>query len=694
MPVWPDEAAVRGFLARARRRRAWVAGVEGAGWGALASTTLVFMTEGAVALAVAAAAASVLGAALRLWLSPAVRQDVALSVERRAPECRNVVVTTAELLADPGRVRPDVGARVCRDAARAVAGLDPRRLFPAGRAGGTLLAAAAVWTVALWAMQARPVPAATSTGDGGGPAGPAIIGVTAEITPPAYSGRQAETLAAPEEIRALAGSQVRLTIDADASAVHVETIDGARAVARDGTGAFIAEMVAARDGFVAFEPRGPDDAVGPRRLLALVVEPDVPPRVRISEPGRDLFLADASTRLPLGVEADDDLGLASLAVTYTRVTGSGENFDFVSGEVPLATTRTSGRSWTATGTLALDALQLEPGDLVVYRGVAADHRPGSPPVESDAFIIEILAPGDVAGGGFAIDDQHDRYALSQRMVLIKTERLAARRGSLAGEALIEEAQIIAAEQRQVRAEFVFMMGGELTDFAEDADPFILHEEDEAHGEADIAAGRLVNQGRAQLTRAVRAMSQAATALSAGSLDDALEAERIALEALQAAFSSSRYILRTLTERESIDLERRLTGILSETARGGLRPTDATGDPAGEALRRALADVIAFTAEPAGARTGTRAVVLAQAVLAIDPSSAALREVAGALADAGRAVETGNPDAAARYLDDATAALAAAARAGVAEASGAAQDPRTSRLRGAQADAAGRGGGRP
>jgi hypothetical protein len=300
----------------------------------------------------------------------------------------------------------------------------------------------------------------------------------------------------------------------------------------------------------------------------------------------------------------------------------------------------------------------------------------------------------VAGGGFAIDDQRDRYALSQRMVLIKTERLAARRGSLTGEALIEEAQIIAAEQRQVRAEFVFMMGGELTDFAEGADPFILHEEDEAHGEADIAAGRLVNQGRAQLTRAVRAMSQAATALTAGSLDDALEAERIALEALQAAFSSSRYILRTLTERESIDLERRLTGILIETARGGLRPADATGDPAGEALRRALADVIAFTAQPADAQTGTRAVVLAQAVLAIDPSSPALRDVAGALADAGRAVETGNQDAAARYLDDATAALAAAARAGVAAAPGVAPDPRTSRLRGAHADAAGRGGGRP
>ena len=60
--------------------------------------------------------------------------------------------------------------------------------------------------------------------------------------------------------------------------------------------------------------------------------------------------------------------------------------------------------------------------------------------------------------GFAIDDRMDRYAISQQMVIVNTEKLhraasddergGSSRTSIAG---------IASEQRQVRAEFVFMM---------------------------------------------------------------------------------------------------------------------------------------------------------------------------------------------------------------------------------------------
>ena len=695
MRVWPDAGAVRDFLARARRRRALVAGLQGAAAGALgAALVLLGAPDGMIAAAIGGGVV-VAGAAVRAWQVSRSRPGVAYAVERAAPDCRNLVITAAELIDRPERVRPEIGGRVCRDAARAAARLELHRLFPAGRAASMFLAAVAIWAAAGWLAAARPAsPALPATGDGGGPAGPSIVALTADIIPPDYAGRAAETLENPAELRALLGSRIRLRVSADATSIAIARIEDTVTVSRDETGAFSAEFEANRSGYVTVEPRAPDGTAGSPRLLTLVVEPDLAPRVRLTEPGRDLFLPDASSRLPVTVEAEDDLALATLAITYTKVTGSGENFDFVSGEVPLERSRPSARAWTASGSLDLGTLDLEPGDMVVYRGVAADGRPGAPPVESDAFIVEILAPGEAAAAGFAIDDQRDRYALSQRMVIIKTERLAAARPAISQAELLESAQVIAAEQRQVRAEFVFMMGGELTDFAEDADPFILHEEDEAHGEADIAAGRLVNQGRAELTRAVRAMSLAAAALVDGNLDDALDAERVALEALQNAFSSSRYILRTLSERESIDLERRLSGALSDVAGSSLPAPTGSADAGGDALRGVLADLLVLTAQPPDDRPASRAVALAQRVLAIDPARDDLRAVAGALTDAALAIDVSNLEAAAGHLDRAATGLATAARAAATTAPDVSPDPRMTQLLGARADALRRGGGRP
>lgn len=67
--------------------------------------------------------------------------------------------------------------------------------------------------------------------------------------------------------------------------------------------------------------------------------------------------------------------------------------------------RASGTDWSARAraSLALEPLLTEPGDLVVYRAVATDTRPGSAPVESDAFIAELAAQGGVAALGFSVD---------------------------------------------------------------------------------------------------------------------------------------------------------------------------------------------------------------------------------------------------------------------------------------------------
>src|SRR5262245_65945097 len=101
------------------------------------------------------------------------------------------------------------------------------------------------------------------------------------------------------------------------------------------------------------------------------------------------------------------------------------------------------------------------------------------------------------------------------MVILKTERVIARRGTMSSQDFADESQQIAAEQRKVRAEFVFMLGGELADDPELAASMTeINEEEEASRESEILEGRNVNAGHVALLRAIRAMTRASTSLTA------------------------------------------------------------------------------------------------------------------------------------------------------------------------------------
>jgi hypothetical protein len=445
-----------------------------------------------------------------------------------------------------------------------------------------------------------------------------------------------------------------------------------------GARTFTATLLAETDGFVAITPAAANGESGVRRLIGLAVIPDALPVVRATAPGKDLLIASAEQTVGVAFEAGDDLGLASLAVRYTKVAGSGETFTFTEGELPVEITRTSDRAWTAQAGWRLDGLGLQAGDMVIYRGVAADRRAGAPLAQSETFVIEIAAPGALASEGFAVDDRMDKYAISQQMVILKTERLLASRASLSADDFKENALDIAAEQRQVRAEFVFMLGGELADAG--LDPTTLHEEEEAAGEEDLAAGRLANQGRLDLIRAIRSMSRAAAALAEPDVAAALPIEKQALVFLQRAFSRSRYILRTLSERERIDLSRRLSGTLAALARPARPAAEPAPNPRIAALRLVLADIAALAADPAATTVAgrSRAVALAQRLLEIDASSPALRQIAGDLSSP-LSTTVAN-------LEPAVLALAEVIRAEIAVAPARAPDPEAAALAGALTDA--------
>jgi len=686
MPVWRDAPAVTTFLERAAWRVVWIAAARGAAAGlgvALVLLVAGWLGRGSALAAVGAGAVLALaGSAMCVRAAGTRGRSPATLVEHRAPECRNLLVTAAELIEHPSRVRDYVGERVCQDASRLTSRLEIRRLFPSQNSAVALATAATLWIVAVVALAGRP-----NTEFGlSFPAGPAIARIDVVVTPPAYAKRPVQTLRDPSRIAALAGSRLQVTVSAEAGTVTLDTIDSSRQpLASTSPRTFTADILASADGFLAFEPATTDGRAGLRRLIGLSVEADRAPRVRVTAPGKDLFLPDARKTLDLAVVADDDLALASLKLKYTKVAGSGENFTFTEGEAVLAIARASDRTWTATGVLPLGALGLEPGDMVVYRAMATDARPGAPPAESDSWVVEITAAGAVAMEGFAVDDERDRYAISQQMVIMKTEQLAARKAAMTAEAFTDEAQNIAAEQRRVRAEFVFMMGGELADAGVDLDQ--LHEEAEAAGEHDLAAGLLANQGRADLIRAIRSMSVAATSLNAADLPKALVSERAALASLQRAFARSRYILRTLTTRERLDLSRRLTGVLAALTRNTRPPVPAPDNPRLDELRRALARIAALAGAPTLTRDdSTHATAVAQALLRIDATSDAFTKIAAALGDVASALAAGRYDEARWALDRAVTDLAVVTRAELIAAPAAAARSDVSRLEGLLNDA--------
>jgi hypothetical protein len=652
----PPEA-LQPFLTRAARRLAWISAAEGAAAGLCVAIVAIVVriprwppTSADVWLGAALALA---GALVEVTRSRGKRRRAAYAIERRSPDCRNLLITAAEL--DTHAVTERVAQAVYARAAQLIAHLDLATLFPARDGVAPLAVVAAVWGLLLGAW--RPA-AEASHALGVGDRGVGVTRVDVVVTPPAYTRRSAQTLHDPARIQALAGSRIQLTVRARATELVVETLRG-----RDTFGAtnneFMADVTADADGYVALEPRSGANT-GPRRLIGLTVTPDNAPRVRITAPGNDLRLQGPKQSIDIAVDAGDDIGLASLTVRYTKVSGSGERFTFTEGELPITVTRASAQAWSGRAHWNLETLGLAPGDMVVYHAVATDHRPGGTPSESDSFIAEVPAPGGNAAPGFDVDPEQERYAVSQQMVILKTERLTARKAQMSAEDYANAAAEIAAEQRKVRAEFVFMMGGELADAPDITNMTDINEEAEANGEDDILAGRNANQGRVALLRAIRSMSRAATSLTTADLPAALPHERAALTQLERAFSHARIILRALTEHERLDLSRRLTGPLAAASPATRPRAEAEPERRVIELRRALADVAALASGSTLDGAGVSA--LAERVLRIEPSSREIQQVADRLSQAATELSRGDASEARRSLDESTRNIATALRA--------------------------------
>ena len=532
----------------------------------------------------------------------------AAAIERTSP-AGNVIVTAEELQRHPARAPEWIHGRVMAQAAAHLASVEVGTIVPVRPAALAAAAAAlALAALALVILKPRSIlqpitrvqqAAVQLVSDRAAPS----IRVT--IEPPAYTGRPSVTLQDPVRIEAFEGSVIRF-----------QTREGT--VLRFGEKAFTGAFVAREDGYFALEhPPGSD-----RSLVPLVITRDSAPTVRVEDPGKDLLLPAGPRKIPLTFDAVDDLGLGTLELRYTKVSGTGEQFEFQEGRLPIELERVSPREWRGRGQLSLSDLRLESGDSIVYRVVARDQRPGDAGIgSSDTYFIEIVGPGQVALDGVEMPADMERYALSQQMIVLKLERLRARERTIAREAVVEETQAIAAEQRAVRANFIFLMGGHVED-----------EEVEAEQSHEIQEGRLENTARRDIDTAIRHMTGVEQGLAAVSTAAALPPARLAVEALQRAFGRSRYLLRSLAVRSRLDMSRRLTGDTKAAQSWRRDPADPEKNDAGS---RVVFDRLVQT----GRRLRNQESVsvgewqaLAESALRVDPSSAFWQEASRSLAD--------------------------------------------------------------
>lgn len=615
----PDTRIVAAIDRVRTRLRVRVALLALAAGGAAATAVAVAAMVASTSSGTSRLVAVVVGLLVAAWMTRAnwtvTAPRAAALIEADTP-LDNLVVTAVELHDRPRPVASEIGEAVESQAAARLAAVDLDRVVPLRQPAMVMLAvlagAGAVFVLGPDAV--RVSKAAISAGVEARTRG--IDRITVIVTPPAYSGRQSEESVDPVQISVIAGSRITLRVASAADSIAAELAGEPPLALVRATDGFAAEWTAERSTAVAIRPSGGESR--DVKFLSVIVVPDSPPAVRVPVPGGDLAITGTKGRITIDVEAQDDLGLASLAIKFTKASGGGESLTFTEGEVPLALNRTDGRRWTGRAEWVLDGLNLSDGDVLVYRAIARDRNPKGSPVQSEQYLIEVGKLAGAVGSGFALPAEEKKYAISQQMVIYKTEQLIASfKGKDKSQGWLEQNQLLAIEQRMVRAEVVFLGGGEVQDEIEEA----------AHSH-EVAEGRLENTGRAEMLRAINFMSRAETELNDGRAPEALVLEREALKSLERAFDRRRYFLRTLPDRSRIDTTRRLTGNLTE-ARSWMRDgSRVESDPVlvrDRALMRELASA-------ANGAPGSDAALAAQ-IAALDPGDAALQQAAVALATA-------------------------------------------------------------
>lgn len=391
------------------------------------------------------------------------------------------------------------------------------------------------------------------------------------VTPPAYTTQAPRALGDVESVRALVGSVVALDGEGGAPVV-LGALPVIRASANEWSTTFTVDSTRALR-----LTRGTHT-----RLFVVEAVADSVPRVSLDAPARDSVLRSINVRLPLVAAAHDDIGLAAAHFEVLISSGEGERFT-------VTTKRLGAARWTASqahhdatlrATLDFAALAVQPGDVIHVRAIARDAHPAATrevgASETRAFRIARAREYDSVAVEPAPPPAIDSSLLSQRMLLLMTERLDKRQARLAREQVLSESRRIARDQQRLRlavGDVIFQrMSGESsaehTHFAGDGHD---HGVDLAGGKLSLSTnattGMLEEGGdgpviaiNKPLLEAYNAMWDAGRALEQGDPHAAIPPMQRALAAIEAARAASRLYLRGRPPQVIVDIAKvRLTG---------------------------------------------------------------------------------------------------------------------------------------
>ncbi|HEY0543781.1 MAG TPA: hypothetical protein VGC91_00145 [Pyrinomonadaceae bacterium] len=541
--------------------------------------------------------------AYAVWLLVERRRlsERAREVERAAQQSENALVTFAENVERGQDVKPYMLARVEAQARRMLEGIDARVMMPRREAarGAALLLLSLLFMLALrlaapaaFAREARRVIwleadevsfRKSSPDDAANLESNAIAleSFRVRVVPPAYSGLSAEEAVGDAPVRALLGSQIEVELTATGKFDRASLSFGGATVQMRavGEGRYTGSFIAQASG--AFEARIiADEEQAPAPIVrAVEVYADAPPEAHITEPASDQLLRGLPSN-PVTVRwtARDDLGLADVTLKYIKSRGEGDAAQFTNGVIPLgAVERGSVREWRGAASLDLARLGMQPGDTLVYWLEARDRNPAANNTGRSATLaIALVAPEPVKLNlGDLGPNEIGRFLLSQRMIIIHTEKLHNERARLKPEELNRRSQEIASEQREFKNsfnDFIRLEGaGEDKGDTNAIAPQSVEEQarEAADERTDVHMHGIPEppQGTPNNVRdmiyAIRAMWDAEDALSLTDTAKALVYEREALTRLKRAQLAVRYVPPVVARSKPIDLKRRYAGELNE-----------------------------------------------------------------------------------------------------------------------------------
>lgn len=358
---------------------------------------------------------------------------------------------------------------------------------------------------------------------------PRIERVRLTYSYPEWTGLESQTDEEVRDIRAVAGTDVKVEVFADAPLdAPALIVDGeTRELAQEG-GASVGNIAVAAPGKYQIGARVADEFVALSDEYPIEIVADEKPTIEIRKPGRD-WRATSIEEVPVRIDAEDDFKLRDVSLHYSVNGGDWQKMPVGGGA--RRSENESLLSMEELGAKASEEQKLSPGDLVSYYAVARDRKQT---VQTDLFMVQVQpfertfkqaqSGSGGGGGGGGMSEEQGAISERQREILLATWNLQRNdeRNTRTRQQLEDSARML--------AEFQTTLSQQARTLAQ-----------RTRARMDVDADERVKTFVESLERAAGLMEPAAGHLSAFRLKDAVTPEQQALQQLLRAESAFREV---------------------------------------------------------------------------------------------------------------------------------------------------------